>query len=265
MKKKPEATEGKRPTVLIGVPSYDGFLHFQLYDEISTLAFYSKSKGIDVFTRGYVPFLVMVNSSLPSNRARIVEQALKLKADYLLFIDSDSTNIPADALIRLMSHGKDMIGALYYKKRPPHLPVVGNFSYSEKKKMRYLVDFKPNKVLKVGGLGFGFTLISIKLLKDCITKDPKRELFPCSERQGEDGGFCQLVHDCGHSIYLDTGLVVGHQGLYSYGAKDAALYRGEITALRKKGLSATTAASHIEMKYAFGLDPDEIPKTPKHT
>ncbi|MCK9568865.1 hypothetical protein M0R72_07990 [Candidatus Pacearchaeota archaeon] len=259
----------KKPTVLIGIPSYDGFIHNRLYEEIDSLVLYSKANGVDVFTKGHITFIVAVCSLLPLNRRFLVDDALKIGADYLLTIDSDTCCIPPDALVRLLAHQKDLVGAVQYKKAPPHVPLFGTFSNIGDKKMAYVVDYEPDKLLEVDGLGFGFTLISTRLLRDCLTKNPNHELFPCSELYGEDGGFCRIIHDYGYEAYIDTGLIVGHKGDYVYGVWDASLYADELRDLQVDGCGLTEAVKKIEVKYGsvhrgraascvYGLTIDEL-------
>lgn len=58
-------------------------------------------------------------SMITMARNDLVERALELNADYLLFVDSDLI-FPADAAARLMRHNKDIVGATYNKRVPPY-------------------------------------------------------------------------------------------------------------------------------------------------
>ena len=52
-----------------------------------------------------------------------VEGCLKQGFEWLMFVDDDVC-IPADTVPRLMSHGKDIISGVYYRRAPPIQPVI---------------------------------------------------------------------------------------------------------------------------------------------
>lgn len=60
-------------------------------------------------------------SILPALRNGLAEQAKKWGADYILWMDSDHT-FPTTSLLRLLSHGKEIVGCNYPKRLPPHHP-----------------------------------------------------------------------------------------------------------------------------------------------
>jgi len=63
--------------------------------------------------------LLNEKSSMVSRaRNNLVENALKMGAEFLLFVDSDLT-FPSDAAVRLMKHDLDIVGATYNKRVPP--------------------------------------------------------------------------------------------------------------------------------------------------
>lgn len=58
-------------------------------------------------------------SQISKQRNDLVERAMEAGADYLLQVDSDMT-FPPDALMRLLAHKKDIVGATYNKRVPPY-------------------------------------------------------------------------------------------------------------------------------------------------
>lgn len=58
-------------------------------------------------------------SMITMARNDLVNRALEMNADWLLFIDSDLI-FPQDAAIRMMKHDKDIVGATYNKRVPPY-------------------------------------------------------------------------------------------------------------------------------------------------
>lgn len=78
--------------------------------------------GMCAFTTGnHIAKLFIANqkaSMITMARNDLVKQALDVKADYLLFVDSDMV-FPNDALGRLMGYDLDIVGATYNKRVPP--------------------------------------------------------------------------------------------------------------------------------------------------
>lgn len=68
-----------------------------------------------------VGILAQEGSMISKQRNDLVEIALSkdVDVDYLLFVDSDMI-FPPDALVRLLKHGKDIVGATYNKRVPPY-------------------------------------------------------------------------------------------------------------------------------------------------
>ena len=154
--------------------------------------------------------LVGVEGSLiVRNRCEAVDQAQKLGVDYVLFLDSDMVFPPA-TLRRLLSHEKDIVGATYVQREPPHL---------------LLGEWMPGTVLtsdrlhEVLALPAGCLLIKLSVFEGMTRpyfRTPAFEAegdFP-AHIQGEDYYFCQVARERGHQIWLDVGLSsqMGHIG-----------------------------------------------------
>lgn len=58
-------------------------------------------------------------SMISGQRNDLVDRALGMGADYLMWIDADMT-FPRDAIIRLLRRGKDIVGASYCRRVPPY-------------------------------------------------------------------------------------------------------------------------------------------------
>jgi hypothetical protein len=113
-------------------------------------------------------------SMITMARNDLAQRALEMNADYCLFIDSDLV-FPPDALVRLLSHNKDIVGATYNKRVPPY-ETLGK-----------LKGAAPSiEVLQKGGLyeadylPGGFMLIKTEVFK----KLSWPWFFECFNRQG---------------------------------------------------------------------------------
>jgi ABC-type polar amino acid transport system ATPase subunit len=74
----------------------------------------------------------MVNGTLIADqREKLAMMALKHKADYMLFLDSDM-RFPKNIANRLITHDKDIVACNYSTRRLPAKPVAWtNFSMQE--------------------------------------------------------------------------------------------------------------------------------------
>ena len=112
-----EATP-RRPRVVVAVPSGRSW-EAASGNAVAALTGYSALAGIEIQN------LNTQASSIAHNRNQTVGIALQTGADYVMWIDSDMV-FPPDALVRLMKHEKDIVGATYCKRTYPH-EVLGRF------------------------------------------------------------------------------------------------------------------------------------------
>lgn len=157
--------------------------------------------------------------------------------DYLVMLDDDHT-FPPDAIWRLVASGKDVIGALAYRRmthadprQADHTSCVfrwGDPNDPEDGVMS--VDGLEHTGLhRVDAIGFGMVAIKVEVLRGLqraikakdlvITRDPTK--YDNAERVsrmfdfaklGEDIGFCAKASRLGYEVWLDTDLILGHLG-----------------------------------------------------
>lgn len=123
------------------------------------------------------------------------EYALKINADYMYIMEAD-TIPPLVTITKLVSHNKDIIGALYnyrdsdnnvvaWKHDDPHK----NFIHAE-------------EVVEVDGMGTGAVLISNKALKAVSWFD--------YDQQDADWPYYDKLKEKGFKIYLDPTIKCKH-------------------------------------------------------
>jgi hypothetical protein len=165
-----------------------------------------------------VPFNIISNKGLPIDRARcdLVEQAKKLNASHIFFLDSDIM-IPWDGLIRLWNHKLPIVAGIYGSKH--EAPGVwieqaksGEGRYaavaaSHLEKFPLFTD--PNIVV-----GAGCMLVDMQVFNRL--KDPYFLWTQGREPGGvsEDFYFCEKCREAGIPIHVDTTVRVIH-GDYS--------------------------------------------------
>jgi hypothetical protein len=140
-------------------------------------------------------------------RNKMVDQAVKHGIDYILFLDDDHVH-PHDLFMRLISHNKDVVGALCFRRQEPFGPCVFRWQTSEENG-NLMVYERPeliNKGLqKVDAIGFGAVLIKTSV----FAKLGPPPWFKFDE-VGEDLHFCDLCAKAGIEIFCDTDLVSPH-------------------------------------------------------
>ena len=172
-----------KSSVLIGLPTY-GPVSQWIYPTLNKMVGYALQHEVQVMTDGYNVCYWARGSSIPINRYRIVNVGIESGADYVLMIDTDMGKLPEDALNRLISHEKDIVGALYFGKQPPFVPIA---SIKDDKGVRTpICDYTKNKLISVDGIGFGFVLLKTSMLKDIIARKGNKPLFAMLDGTGDD-------------------------------------------------------------------------------
>ena len=156
--------------------------------------------------------------------------------DYLLFVDSD-IEFPSWGLGKLLDSGKDVIGGMYFKKGPPHSPLV--YKYDPETMSHECIQNPPSETFECDGLGTGFLLIKKEVLVKLFDKDFVKEngfpfafmTKPDGNDIGEDLAFCIRARKAGFSVWCDPSIPLKHVGDKHYTAKD---YYSEMKELAKQ-------------------------------
>lgn len=155
-------------------------------------------------------FLEVEGSVLHINRERLVQKAIELGATHILFVDSDMI-FPENALSKLLSHDKDIIGTTYHTKG---LEKIVTHKIQDKE---ISINEWHGELLKCTGVGTGFIFIKTEVFKKL--KQPwffwesneKGELVT-----GEDVWFCRKAREAGYDIWCDISITMGHIGNYIF-------------------------------------------------
>lgn len=161
---------------------------------------------------GYFQLIDAPRLMTPVARNAIVEKALELGSDYLLFIDDDMI-IPPDGLIRLLNHDKDIVCGLAFQRIAPHYPCIFR-NVGE--------DIFPMEVVRQGlfeidACGSAFILISMEVFKKMpkpwyVFADKSMGIYVDKGGLGEDISFSLKAKRLGFEIFCDTDLIVTHLG-----------------------------------------------------
>src|SRR5262245_27156266 len=105
--------EGQRPVrVMLALPSGRTW-EARTATSVTALAAITALNGVEL------SIVNLEGSMITKQRNDLVDHAKKLGADYVFFIDTDLV-MPPDTLIRLLKHGKDVVGATYNKRVHPY-------------------------------------------------------------------------------------------------------------------------------------------------
>lgn len=202
----------KPKKVIIGIPSGD-MIHADFAMSLVNLCIHSISRGIQVAIVNQKSSIVEVGRNM------IVDTALEMEADYLLFLDSDMT-FPAQTLIRLMSHKKQIVCTDASRRREPFTSVLTGM---DGKPLDFSKEYVPSDPLvEVKGGSNAVCLIDVDVLAKMkpphflVTYNEKGEFL------GEDYYFSNKARQMKIPVYCDTYLstFIGHIGAKTYKIKD---------------------------------------------
>ena len=189
-----------QPLVAIGIPSGD-MVHADFAMRLATLC----------MNPGARCCLVNAKSSLVMlGRNQIVAAAQAAKATHLLFLDTDLV-FPADTLIRLLAHDRDIVGGVYRQRVPPFHPLGVTFEGEH--------TFVTNGLRRMKIMPTGCLLIRMSVF-DRLTKPFFNTRVEGEKIVGEDVDFCLRAAAAGFEIWCDGDLSreVGHMGQTVVGA-----------------------------------------------
>ena len=172
--------------------------------------------------------IFMVSSSLlPESRNRLVAEAINWEADYMLWMDADHV-FPNDALLRLLSRSKLVVGCNYARRFSPTSPTASKFGDDDEMDLVWTTKEKAEAVEleEVAHLGLGLCLVDMRayaILDRIAQENEESSFFPLFRMDptpdgirfvGEDVHYFKKLREAGIPIYLDHELSweVGHIG-----------------------------------------------------
>jgi len=153
-----------------------------------------------------IPIVNAKSSIVAEARNRCVELAREHRADALLFLDSDMV-FPRDTLHRLLAWDRDIVGATYPKRVPPHEILGANLPDGRVESDGALMEMRH--------LPTGCLLIRMTVFDALEQPSFRFRLDPDSGQiVGEDYDFCDRARNAGFGVWCDTKLSfeIGHIG-----------------------------------------------------
>lgn len=198
---------------MIAAPSYDGTITVWHASSLSETCKLGLTKDINVFC-----IYMSYDSLVQRARNDIVQLALELKVDDLVFIDADVDWKPKD-FFKLLDYDVDVVGGVYRKKGDEEQYPV------KLKKGGYQIG--DNGLVEVDGLPMGFTRITRRALeiiwnesreyREPHKEKPIRMVFDININEdgylvSEDISFCVKWKGLGGKLYLDSSIDLAHVG-----------------------------------------------------
>lgn len=140
-------------------------------------------------------------------RNKLAKQAIKMQADYTMWLDSDMIFKP-DTMVRLLAHDAPIVSGAYFRRSPPYHLVAFDKCDTETREWTDLP--LPAETVKCGGVGFGCVLVRTDVLFEVAAK--YKTWFEPMNGFGEDLSFCYRARECGFDILLDPTITCGHVG-----------------------------------------------------
>jgi hypothetical protein len=201
--------EGLPLKLAILVPTRD-MVHTHFSYSIAQLLSTTREMGIDAYLF-YDSSTILLNQ-----RERLIEKAKEINADYVLWLDSDMM-FPSTTALRLIHHGKDIVGCNYRKRSKPLTTVA----FTDLTDWSSWLPLEPqNELVKVEGVGMGCLLMKTDVFYglekpyfEFTFKEDTQDWF------GEDFNLQKKLRNNNCEIFIDTVLSneIKHIGLFAYG------------------------------------------------
>jgi len=157
-------------------------------------------------------------------RNHIARCAIEGQFSHVFFVDADIV-LPPDALLKLLAHDKDVVSGLYGRKRiGSNVVEVFNWNPNARNGVStlQLKQLMPPGLHKVAAVGLGCCLIKTGVFKRM--QYPMFEYFYPEDPTmtiSEDIVFCQNVYDNKMVVFVDSSVVCGHIGSYTFSPTEA--------------------------------------------
>ena len=167
-----------------------------------------------------------VSSLIYNARSHLMKKAMEIRADYIMWFDSDMI-FTSDTLRRLLSdceQGMDIVSGLYFMRGVPTKPVLAkeiDWDISEKgikHNVEYYLDYPKNQIFEIAGCGFGCVMTKVQTIYE-VANSYGMSPFDPLPGLGEDYSFCWRMRNRGIKIYCDSSVKCGHLGTRMYDEK----------------------------------------------
>lgn len=201
--------EGKPTSVSILVPTRDTvYSHFSY--SLGNLIKTTTLMGIEVH------LFFDASTILINQRENLINQAIEVKSEWALWLDSDMM-FPPTTLLRMLAHNQDIVACNYMKRSYPFKSVA----FMDTNDWESWVPLQSeDELLTVEAIGMGCVLMRTSVFEKLnrpyfeYTYQPKTK-----DWGGEDFTLFKKLNKLGHQVKVDMNLSneIYHIGTYAYG------------------------------------------------
>jgi len=158
----------------------------------------------------YVPRTAIYGfpDDIATARNDLVTQALDDCCTHIAMLDTDQV-YPEDALLKLLSYEKPVVGALVHRRYPPFAPILfrgelGKYQYVSEDEMF------SGDLVEVDATGCGCLCFEASIFKKIPSPWFELKKGESGKPVGEDIRMCSKIRSMGIPIYVDTSTCVDH-------------------------------------------------------
>jgi hypothetical protein len=199
---------GKK-TIIVSIPTHAMIPYQFAVDLANMIGFTIAALGdqVNIITN------VVAGTYIHRAREQLLHDAYDIGCNYMLWLDSDM-RFPKDALIRLLAHDEDLVGANYSTRSvPSRFVAIERIGLDHEGNGKLLGTYPDSTGLQEAeAIGFGLVLMKMRVYED-LPKDTPLFWFGWIEKEGaasthmgEDVWFCRLVREAGYKVYVDHDL-----------------------------------------------------------
>lgn len=153
---------------------------------------------------------------LINQRERLIEQAIEVKSEWVLWLDSDMM-FPSTTLLRLLAHNQDMVACNYMKRSHPFKSVT----FMDTNDWESWVPIKSeDELLTAEATGMGCLLMRTSLFQRLYKPYFEYTFQPTTnDWLGEDFTLFNKLNALGYELKIDMNLSkeIYHMGTFAYG------------------------------------------------
>ena len=153
--------------------------------------------------------LITVHGQSPAeSRNIIIQQALDNDCTHVFLMDDDVI-VPQDAIIKLLSHDKDIVCGLYLMRGFPHFPVIFDEPFPDGQCKYMFLTSDKQALVPIVNCGFGIVLINTRVFKG-MEKPWVRLGEIIKDGWCDDIGFFNRAREAGFKLFCDLDVRAGH-------------------------------------------------------
>lgn len=155
-------------------------------------------------------YLQIARAPIHHARQIAMDWAVDSGMDWVVQLDDDAT-FPNDLLRRLLSHNREVVTAIAYQRKPPHLTCV--FELGPDGLLGAPMEgIEHTGLRKADVSGFHCSIVHTSVIKKMREAGIKQYFGGFENRVGEDFAFCLNMKKLGIPLHVDTELISGHIG-----------------------------------------------------